>query len=207
MPKVVQEYKERARARIVEAASEVLRRKGLSASTMDAIAEEIGVSKGALYLYFPSKARLLEAVLGGYRDRILHRLEPLVERGDVAEGIVGALDEVFSGAFDPGLWHRVIAESAADPEVRAMLRRDDRNDRRQFLLLLRRLERTGRIPPMADPEATTDAVLLLLGGTLVQVSLRGRATESRHRLVRALRQVLGLAANRSPPAVARRPRR
>jgi TetR/AcrR family transcriptional regulator, repressor for uid operon len=200
MPRVVREYKERARARIVDAAGAVLQRKGLVASTMDDIAREIGVSKGALYLYFPSKTRLLEAVLGRYREQMLRKLELLVSGGDVADGIAGAIDEVFTGEFDPLVWHRVIAESANDPTVRDMLRRDDREDARQVRAFLERLERRGRIAPMADSETIADIVLLLLGGTLVQVSLRGQAASSKRRLVRALRLVL-------EPAAPTRPRR
>lgn len=194
MPRVVREYKEQARSRIVAAAREVLRRKGVSGSTMEEIAREIGVSKGALYLYFRSKTHLLEAVLTQQRNDMLQRYERLIEGGDVAEGIAGSIDAVFSGDFDPLVWNQLMVESATDPEVRAMLRRDEREDARQLKAFLRRLAKQGRIPPMDDPELIADVIILLLGGTLIEVSFRGEVADRKRKLVRALRLVLGLSS-------------
>ena len=55
MPKVVPEYKEEARKKIITAGHEVMSRKGYQATTMDDIARGVGVSKATLYLYFDSK--------------------------------------------------------------------------------------------------------------------------------------------------------
>ncbi len=192
MPKVVRGYKEAARKRILDAAGEVLRRKGVGGATMDEIARAIGVSKGALYLYFPTKTRLLEAVMARYREQMIARLEPIVAKGDLAEGMAGAIDEIFSGDFDPRVWHEVIADSANDPEIRAVLRRDNREDVRQIRMFLQRLEERGRIPPMSDPEVVADTVALLLGGGIVEASLRDEPAATKRKLVRALRLVLGL---------------
>ena len=55
MPKVLPEYKEEAKKRIIEASVKVMSEKGYSQTTMEDIAAYLGVSKGALYLYFKSK--------------------------------------------------------------------------------------------------------------------------------------------------------
>jgi AcrR family transcriptional regulator len=191
MPKVVPEYKEQARARIVDAAALVFRRKGLPAGTMDEIAREIGVSKGALYLYFPTKARLLEAVQARFRDQYLAVLEQRLAHGDVAKGIVDSIEGIFSGEIDPGVFHQLVMTAAADSEVRDALRADARGDRRAFRRLLAHLEADGRIPPMAHPEATADTLLLLLHGAFNSVSLHADPREGRRQLLRALRLVLG----------------
>ena len=57
MPKVIPEYKEEAKAKIIKAARSVFSQKGYHDATMDDIATEVGVSKGALYSYFESKER------------------------------------------------------------------------------------------------------------------------------------------------------
>lgn len=194
MPKVIREYKEQARSRIVAAAGEVLGRKGVGGATMEEIAREIGVSKGALYLYFPSKARLLEAVLTQQRNEMMRRFEHLFEGGDVAQGIVDAIDVVLSDEFDPAVWNEVIAASASDPEIRAVLIRDEKEDIRQLKAILRRLEKQGRIPPISDLDVVADILMLLIGGSLVEVSTRGEAAVQKRKLVRALRYVLGLPA-------------
>jgi AcrR family transcriptional regulator len=48
---------------ILAAATEVFSRKGFSAARMEDIADETGVSKGTLYLYFDSKDDLITAIL------------------------------------------------------------------------------------------------------------------------------------------------
>ncbi len=62
MPKVVPEYKEEAKNRILEAANKVFAEKGYHEATMDDIAKRLGVSKGAIYLYFSGKEDLFEAM-------------------------------------------------------------------------------------------------------------------------------------------------
>src|SRR5947209_20039109 len=71
MPRVVPEYKEEAKNRIVSAANQVFTEKGYRQATMNDVAKKIGVSKGALYLYFASKEELFEAIC---------RTEPLALR-------------------------------------------------------------------------------------------------------------------------------
>ncbi len=194
MPKVVREYKAQARARIIDAAVSAIQRKGLSGLTMDDIAREIGVSKGALYLYFPSKAQLLEAILSQYRDEMMGQLERAVEEGDVAEGIADTIDKIFSGEFNPAVWHQVVVDAAADPEIQAALREDSRKDAEALQAFLRRMEARGRIPHQDDPEVIADIISFLLGGTLLMVSTRRDPAEARLRLVRALRWTLRLPA-------------
>jgi AcrR family transcriptional regulator len=51
--------RERSREEILDATRRVVMRSGVSAMTLDAVAREVGVSKTALYYYFPSKDALL----------------------------------------------------------------------------------------------------------------------------------------------------
>lgn len=48
---------------IMNAAEQVFKRKGLNQARMDDIAEETGLSKGTLYLYFKSKQELIISIL------------------------------------------------------------------------------------------------------------------------------------------------
>ena len=58
----------RSREEILTAARTVLLREGIAGITLDAVAKEVGVSKTALYYYFPSKdALLFELVYGNLR--------------------------------------------------------------------------------------------------------------------------------------------
>ncbi len=57
---VVSEFR---RAEIIDAARSVFARKGFASGIMDEIAQEAGVAKGTLYLYFRSKTEIYKAVL------------------------------------------------------------------------------------------------------------------------------------------------
>ncbi|MDD1730134.1 MAG: TetR/AcrR family transcriptional regulator [Methanospirillum sp.] len=63
MPKVVPQYKEDAKQRIILAAMEVMTEKGYEETTIDEIAKKMGATKGAVYCYFRSKKELIQEVL------------------------------------------------------------------------------------------------------------------------------------------------
>jgi AcrR family transcriptional regulator len=69
-------------AEILDAALESFARNGFAATRLDDVAARAGVSKGTLYLYFPSKAELFKGVV---RQELL----PNLERG---EAMVAAHD-------------------------------------------------------------------------------------------------------------------
>jgi AcrR family transcriptional regulator len=98
MPKVVPEYKDLAKKRIIEAAYTIFYKKGFHSSTMDDIAKEVGVSKGTLYSYFNSKEELLQiaanqALTGSFNDYFYtdKSLEPLEEIYNDMSKFIGSL--------------------------------------------------------------------------------------------------------------------
>jgi AcrR family transcriptional regulator len=80
MPKVVPGYKEEARNRIIQQATELFIEKGYKKTKMTEIAKKLGVSKGAIYQYFSSKEELLfEAMKNNKtfrRSSIFYELPP-----------------------------------------------------------------------------------------------------------------------------------
>jgi len=62
MAKVVPEYKEDAKQRIIQAAMEAIAERGYAQTTIEDVAKKLGVSKGAVYWYFSSKEDLLQEV-------------------------------------------------------------------------------------------------------------------------------------------------
>jgi AcrR family transcriptional regulator len=63
MPKVVPQYKEEAKTRILNTATEMFLENGYKNTKMNEIAKKLGVSKGALYQYYKSKEDLLIDVI------------------------------------------------------------------------------------------------------------------------------------------------
>ncbi|MFW9965345.1 MAG: TetR/AcrR family transcriptional regulator [Candidatus Sifarchaeia archaeon] len=75
MPKVVPEYKEKAKRRIIEAGARVFTERGYYGTSMDNVADVMGVSKGAIYQYFKSKQQLffevIEFILQAQKDEVI----------------------------------------------------------------------------------------------------------------------------------------
>ena len=74
---IVQEFRTRA---IEAAAVRVIAEKGLAGATMQAIAEEAGVAKGTLYLYYENRAHLLQNAAEATYSEIMGRLEAVLSQ-------------------------------------------------------------------------------------------------------------------------------
>lgn len=65
------------KAQIINAAEDVFTQKGFNEARMDDIADETGLSKGTLYLYFKSKDDLIIAILDRMFQREMKQMEGL----------------------------------------------------------------------------------------------------------------------------------
>ncbi|MEL6862303.1 MAG: TetR/AcrR family transcriptional regulator [Pseudomonadota bacterium] len=80
-----EQQKEAKRAAVLDAALRVFSRVGFAAAKMDDVAEEAGVSKGTVYLYFDSKEQLFEEVVKATMVPILNQgVANLAEPGKTA---------------------------------------------------------------------------------------------------------------------------
>jgi len=116
MPKVVPEYKEEAKRRIIAAGFAVMSKKGYCTMTMDDIALHIGVSKGALYQYFKKK-----------EDLVLEIIKTMDE--DVTQTVMTIFPnrtpmEIWSEVLDRYM-NKDIADNSIFMEVLAMTARND----------------------------------------------------------------------------------
>jgi AcrR family transcriptional regulator len=96
--------RERSRAEIVEAARRVLLRDGIAGTTLDGVAREVGLTKAALYYYYPSKDALFFDVMYASIERQAHALHDGVARatdgGDALRAIVRETVKTFSSNLD-----------------------------------------------------------------------------------------------------------
>jgi AcrR family transcriptional regulator len=102
------------RARLLDAASTVIRRDGPQALTLDAVAAEAGVSKGGLLYHFKSKRELLDALVARWMDDFQRDID--AAQGSFPERYVRASDG--AKAEEAGL----LAALVADPGVLAAVR-------------------------------------------------------------------------------------
>ncbi|HJX04421.1 MAG TPA: helix-turn-helix domain-containing protein, partial [Thermoplasmata archaeon] len=120
MPKVVPQYKEQARKRIIKAATAEFAKKGYRNVTMNDVAEKVGVSKAAVYHYFNSKQSLVAAIAASLLESAVEG--EISRREDqsfleAAEGSFGRLLKSMPGLL-PGLPFEVIAEAQRDRGAR-----------------------------------------------------------------------------------------
>jgi AcrR family transcriptional regulator len=106
-------FRRRAEARpdeVLDAALELFTQKGFAATRVDDIAAKAGISKGAVYLYFPSKEAILEGI-------VLRAVTP------IADHALGMINH-FEGdpRFAVSMVMKMIAGRLADPKLIAVPR-------------------------------------------------------------------------------------
>jgi AcrR family transcriptional regulator len=74
---VVQEFRIRS---IQEATMRVISRKGMAAATMQEIADEAGVAKGTIYLYFRDRDELVEKTFESAMHELMAQIDEALER-------------------------------------------------------------------------------------------------------------------------------
>jgi len=99
-----QRRRDRSREEILDAARRVLLRQGIAGMTLDAVANEVGVSKTALYYYFASKdALLFELVFGNLQSHaqaVHDAVETTTTGADALEAMVRTSFQVFASRLD-----------------------------------------------------------------------------------------------------------
>jgi len=148
MPKVVPEYKEEARSRILDAASRVFAEKGYHEATMEDVAKQLGVSKGALYLYFSSKERLFEAMSRtaprAFKEILYSTFNTQANPVESATRFFDAMMKRFGS--NPRLSLEILSEASRNPALRRVLRQNQEeyaNGLASFLEGLRKIRLIG----------------------------------------------------------------
>ncbi|MFG3699577.1 TetR/AcrR family transcriptional regulator [Micromonospora sp. NPDC047620] len=180
MPRVSPEHLAARRRQIVDAARRCFLREGFHRTTMQDVIAEAGLSVGAVYRYFPSKADLINAIaedaVGGAEvvlDEVLRQEPPL----PLVEALDRALAYVEMQLGDDGVLRiaiQVWGEAQRDPALAAFVAGKYDDIRRHFEALVRRAQRTGEVAADADPEAVAAALFGLVPGWFLQRLLTGR---------------------------------
>ena len=175
MPRVVPEYKEEAKNRILSAANQVFGEKGYRQATMDDVAKKLGVSKGALYLYFASKEELFEAIC---------RMEPLAfkeilyssfsENKEPLESAGEFFDKMLKRySSNSGLSFEIFSEASHNPGLRKVLKKTQDEYAATLKSYLEEGRKRGLIDEDLDLRFLTYALIGLWNGieTLVVTGL------------------------------------
>jgi AcrR family transcriptional regulator len=165
MPKVVPEYKEDAKRRIIEAAMDVIAERGCDQMTIDDVAKKIGVTKGAVYWYFKSKEELVAAVLKKFQGDI--------ERTSFESFYNRPIEEVFSQLFERfsltddrqrAIFFEMFALAARNSEVRHATREYYSGLVATFEEAIRKEKKQHLIGTQADPHTLALLMVALYAG-------------------------------------------
>jgi AcrR family transcriptional regulator len=155
------------RERLVRAAREVLERGGYATASVTAIAERAGVSAGALYRHFPSKAELFVEV---FRAAAEGELAAVNAAATQAKGFAGRLEAVVATYARRALHNRRLAwalvHEPVDPLVDAERLLYRRSYCRGMASLLREGIAAGEFPS-ENAELTAAALVGAIAETLV----------------------------------------
>ena len=87
----------------MQAARRVLVRRGLAATTLDAIAEEAGLTKAAIYYYFPSKDALFFELVSSTVAAQAHAIDDAVAQTETGTEVLAALIRAAVKVFAPSM--------------------------------------------------------------------------------------------------------
>jgi AcrR family transcriptional regulator len=160
------------RSRLIDAAIERFAADGLGTS-FDAVAADVGVTKGALYHHFGSKEGLVEAV---YKEAIRRHADRVTEastHGTGRERLLALIDASarLYGSRSPFYRLLISLHLAATTDRRALTdiaRRVQRNQRDYMIDLVRVGQRDGSIRRSVEADAVGLTVNAALDGFLVQ---------------------------------------
>lgn len=108
------EQKKRTRAHLIEVALEILTEQGLLTARTGDIAKAAGVSHGTVFVHFPTREALLEAVIEEFGTRSVRRLHELASGGGSVRLVLSAH---LQGLTEyEAFYTRLVAESRLLPE-------------------------------------------------------------------------------------------
>ncbi len=161
MPRINKEYREEAKKKIIAAALEVAAKDGWERVTLDAIAQRVGVTKGAFYSYFPSSSLLMQDVAVGMVRTIRDlMLESLSEGTDGQISLENAADFIFIKIrpLFPAFVQAMASEIPKDPAFCERLSGVIDENHARIHEVLSQYQERGEIPAGVDLHAAVHAI-------------------------------------------------
>jgi AcrR family transcriptional regulator len=162
---------EETKAALLEAAAKVFARRGYDGSSISEITSEAGLTSGAIYAHYASKAELFNATLEAYAERDLDQL-----LGRAGPDVLDALSAV--GATidrreptEASLLISAIVAARNDPEVARLLIDGLAGRERVFRALIGSAQQSNALAGDLSPAVITRFCLMIAMGSLVVEAL------------------------------------
>ncbi|HKF77175.1 MAG TPA: TetR family transcriptional regulator [Candidatus Dormibacteraeota bacterium] len=181
MPRLAVEEKEARRRHILSSALRCFARRGYHATTVEDIAAEAGVSKGAPYVYFDSKEALFQQLYDSWDCGLAARIDAAIAGiGDRARSPRGVLEAVIAAVGDHVTEEadlcRVLVEARAQAAyaraVAERVRSSDADAQTRMAQLIQAGIARGEWQADADPELHARLILAAIDGLMAQWHVR-----------------------------------
>ncbi|HVG23745.1 MAG TPA: helix-turn-helix domain-containing protein [Thermoanaerobaculia bacterium] len=175
---VVQEFRVQT---IQDATMRVIARKGMAAATIQEIADEAGVAKGTIYLYFRDREELVEKTFESAMSQLLEKVDAAIASNDTFEGKIRAIMTAKLAFFSANREFFRLYLSLRMPEGPASTQRRQRQHcqpryrtrTQQFADVLQQAMDRGEIRKV-DPYRT--ALFIMEGSTAIILERLGEAS-------------------------------
>ncbi|HZX07101.1 TetR/AcrR family transcriptional regulator [Kribbella sp.] len=158
------------RARIVDAAADLMYVRGVNATTLDEVRAASGTSKSQLYQHFADKDQLVRAVVALRAGQVLEREQGYLERLRSFRGLLRWRDALVqrnalqNGAYGCALGSMASELSDQDDEARTTLAETFAAWTGLIAAGLRRMQISGALAEAADPDKLAVGLMAALQG-------------------------------------------
>jgi AcrR family transcriptional regulator len=184
---------EATRRKIISISMKHIGEHGYAKATLNNIADDAGVTSGAVYYYFKSKRALVVAVIADVNAQLLVRFERAAEKATTVQGKLTAILEETIAVTDemPDLAKfsvSVRVDGQRYPELRRALAHSSGSFYKLYRGIIEDGIEDGEVMPGVDPQDLTDMFSIIsFGLTMLTVELPG----DRHRVaIRTIERLL-----------------
>lgn len=166
---------DRRRRQIMDAAIACFRRRGFHQATMQEICAEAGISAGALYRYFGSKAEIIGAIAEDHRgEGDVAFLRAAEKHGFIEAMCLAAQNFVQKFADGDGpLIADIMGEVLRDDAIAKVLRLSDIRSVAIFAAAVRAAQDRGEIDETLEPETAANTLFAIIEGIGLRRAFQG----------------------------------
>jgi AcrR family transcriptional regulator len=179
VPKVTDAHRAARRRQILDAARRCFVHNGFHATSMQDVLREAGLSAGAVYRYFPSKASIVAAIAEETVGDVIRAIEeitgaePVPPLEEAMARVLRAVDAHTGPQGNARIAMQVWAEALREPALADLVQATYGRIRASFVELAGRARDAGRIPADADPEQVGVVLFSMVPGYILQRLLVG----------------------------------
>ncbi len=165
-------YREEVQKKIVAEAAALFMERGYSATTMDEIASRLGVTKAAIYQYYPGKTGLFAAVAEYHRQKLAGIIERSFRGVDLTEGAAILFDNLL--AFmdrSRGIYTDMMVVAVREESVQTIMQDDLKGDLAIIEQFIEKQKERGLIHSSINPKNLAIACHALINGLIFDVMI------------------------------------